>query len=689
MSIDLSEEAGYLNGLKVVLKKAADKLLGTTNYYSDRYQEYARYLWEHQNEFDEYEEKFNRQLSDGLVDAGENTKKQLYRIMKMLDSPYFARIDFLMQDEAEEMKVYIGKFSFWDIKSPYEVFDWRAPIASMYYEFEDGDAYYDAPEGRISGVIRNKRQYKIAGGVLQYVLESSVSIEDEILQRELSQSSDHRMKDIVTTIQKEQNRLIRNESSDVLVIQGVAGSGKTSIALHRIAYFLYRYRNEITSANFLVISPNGIFVDYISNVLPELGEENIRSLGMEEIAAGHLPGDMKTERICYQSERFLASVNQAWAERNTYKSTEAFVHELDRYLEHCDAYHFVADDYFYEGGSLERAFLEKRYSRHKNYPVRQRLDDLASAMWEELKTQRKARGWGTSKKEIFDWLMGRYRYNDSLELYRYFYTFIGREDLFVWDEENGLESADIFPLIYVKLYLEGNEMEERIKYLVIDEMQDYAPIQYAVLNKLYPCRKTILGDFYQNVVPFAENSLDFLKGLYPEAQVMEIHKSYRSTCEIMNFAQKIRGQVFIEPVLRHGPEPAVIHSADEEQMRRNILERVEENLALGDGTKLGIICKSHGQAEELFLWLEGRFKMHSRLHLLTFDSAEFYDGVMVTAVSMAKGLEFDQVLIPDADDWNYRTEYDRGLLYVACTRAMHKLELLCGEKESRFLPVKY
>ncbi len=690
MAIDLFEEEQYLKGLTCELRKAADKLLKTTEYYSDKYQEFVRYLWEEQSVFDEYESLFHLRTLDQTVDAGENAKKQLYRICKMLDAPYFARIDFRQQEEAEAMKVYIGKFSFWDIKSPYEVFDWRAPISSMYYEFENGEACYDAPEGRICGVIECKRQYRIQKGILEYALESSISISDEVLQQELSRSSDHKMRDIVATIQKEQNRLIRNETADVLIIQGVAGSGKTSIALHRVAYFLYRYRDEISAENFLIISPNGIFVDFISNVLPELGEENIRNVGMEDIADRYLPREMKTERLCYQSERYQAMLSdEGWLERNAFKGTEEFVCRLDEYLEHCDRCNFAVVDYHYEGGVLEAEFMERRYARQKNLPVRRRLEDIAAAMAEELRVQRKAKGFETHKKNILDWLTARYKHNDPLELYQHFYQYLGREELFVWEEEHGLESADIFPLIYVKLYLEGGTKSEQVKYLLIDEMQDYSPIQYAVLNQLYPGRKTILGDFSQKVVPFVQNSLEFLKQLYPQAQVMEIHKSYRSTCEIMKFAQGMQPGVLVDPVLRHGEEPRVIQCGDGDEVRERILSMCQNVIAAKERAKFGIVCKNYVQAQELYLWLEGRLQMHEQLHLLTYDSDTFYDGIMVTAVSMAKGLEFDEVVIPDGDDWNYHTEYDRGLLYVACTRAMHRLTLLYSSKASRFIPVDY
>lgn len=681
MAVDLKEEGLYLEGLEAELRAEAEKLLEKLHYYSDAAGEHIRYYWESQSDFDGYEELFNQMALQQLVDSGEKSREQFKRIGKMMDSPYFARIDFLQDGEAQVMKAYIGKFSFWNMRSDYEVFDWRAPISSMYYEFEYGDAWYDAPDGKVFGEISLKRQYRIQKGILEHALESSIRIQDEVLQKALSGTSDHRMKDIVATIQKEQNRLIRNEKADVLIVQGVAGSGKTSIALHRIAYFLYRYKDEIASDNFLILSPNGIFVDYISDVLPELGEESVESIEMEDIASRYLPVDLRAERLCFQTERFQEMGDEAWMERNVFKGTAEFVGLLDEYLAYCDAHYFSAADYPYERGVVEGEFIRRNYARRVGMPVRARLREVAGIVEEEIRVQRKVkRGWGIHKKEIYEWLLSRFRHSDALGLYRDFYRHIGREALFVWEEGGELESADIFPLIYVKIYLEGAAVNSRIRYLIVDEMQDYTPIQYAVLNRLYPCRKTILGDFSQRVVPFVGSSMDFLKGLYPGAEVIEVYKSYRSTWEIMEFAKKIQGNIRLEPVERHGEAPRILRCGSVEEERERILEWIGEDAAAGGSVKLGIICKSYALAEELYQWLMGHAAERERLHLLTYDSEEFYDGVMVTAVSMSKGLEFDAVMVPDADRWNYCTAYDRGLLYVACTRAMHRLDLLyCGE----------
>ena len=623
---------------------------------------------------------------DQVVDSGEQTRAQLYRIVKMQDSPYFARIDFQQEGEEAPMQVYIGKFSFWNIRSSYEVFDWRAPIAGMYYEFEYGEAYYDAPIGRVSGRIDCKRQYGIRRGRLEYAFESSVSIGDEILQQELSRTSSDKMKDIVTTIQKEQNRLIRNETADILIIQGVAGSGKTSIALHRVAYFLYRYKKEISAENFLIISPNRIFVDYISEVLQELGEENVRSIGMEEVARQYLPrewkqGRLRLERMCSQTEKFQETDDPAWLERNRFKSTSEFVELLEHFLQECDRTHFSVGDFVYEGGSFPAAEVQRYYERLGALSVYERFREIAKRMAEDLRAQAVR---GVHKQDILEWLMEAYLHNDALELYEEFYAQLGRSELFIRNPEQELEAADIFPLLYVRLYLAGRPENENIKYLVIDEMQDYTPIQYAVLDKLYPCKKTILGDFSQKVVPFSGESREYLERLYPEAQVEKLYKSYRSSYEIIEFARKIAGEVRIEPVRRHGEAPQVVSCRDKHEETAWLLRTIRGLGTDVAGRKIGIICKKEAQAQELYRRLAADAG-EMPLHLLTYDSEEFYEGVMVGAVSMCKGLEFDEVLIPDADCENYSSEYDRGLLYVACTRAMHKLPLLYTGEKSRFL----
>lgn len=685
MTVNMQEEEEQLEGVETELEKEAQRLFQNLQGHSDDYRELARYMWEHQTDFDEYELTFNRLHLDQVVDSGEKAKAQLYRIIKMQDSPYFARIDFRQEGETVPMKVYIGRFSFWNLKSPYEIFDWRAPIAGMYYEFEYGAAQYEAPAGAIAGTISCKRQYGIRRGKLEYALESSVSISDEILQQELAAPSGDRMKDIVTTIQKEQNRLIRNEAAEMLIIQGVAGSGKTSVALHRIAYFLYRYKNEISADDFLIISPNGIFVDYISEVLPELGEEPVRSVSMEEIAEQYfvkkLSGRFRVERMSHPTERFLTTADAAWLERNRFKSTAAFVGLLEEFLRECDRTHFDAKDYRFDGGSIPETEIRKYYDRLGALPLHPRLREMAGRIAEDIRAQGKR----ANKQDILEWLLESCHHRDAMELYAEFYEWLGREELYIRDPEQEMEAADVFPLLYVSLFLAGRPENGNIRYLVVDEMQDYSPVQYAVLDRLYPCRKTFLGDFSQKVIPFSEEGTAYLRQLYPEAEIESLYKSYRSSYEIMEFARQFAGDIRLEAVKRHGEVPEVIACADGVEESARLLAALRESLAEEKESRVGIICKTQVQAEDLYIRLKQELKDGEKLCLLTYDSKEFSAGVTVGAVALCKGLEFDRVLIPDVDDENYSSEYEKGLLYVACTRAMHRLTLLYTGVKSRLL----
>ncbi len=680
-----AEEEAYLKTVERELAGEAEKLSGRVQGYQRDQEEFARYLWERKSDFDGYEAIFNRQELERVAQAGENTVLKLRRTLKMMDSPYFARIDFTENGADVPEPVYIGKYAFWEMGADCTIYDWRSPIAGMYYEFEYGPASYEAPEGRISGRIHLKRQYGIQKGRLEYAIESSLRIEDELLKKELAKSHGGKMRDIVATIQKEQNQLVRNETADVLIIEGVAGSGKTSIALHRIAYFLYRYRKEITADNFLILSPNGVFIDYISGVLPELGERNIRNVELSDLGEAYLPGHIRAEDPSGQTERFLSAQDEAWKRRVCFKSTPEFVDSLDRYLEECDRRNFRKKKYVYEEGFLPAEFIYKLYEVRRNLPVYERLREMAQVMAEELRIHRKYTGPGSRQNEIERWLLGQYRDGTALALYQGFYRWLGEEELFCPGERGRLEAADIFPLIYVRLYLEGNPQKRDVRYLIIDEMQDYTPIQYAVLNRLFPCKKTILGDFSQNLVPFAPRSSDFMKKLYPKAQLVSIRKSYRSTYEIMQFARRIRNSGQMEVVKRHGEDVALIACADEEEERRRVLELLGAGKdRMGDGpSRTGVLARDFCQAKAWHAFLKKH--LGAEVNLLTIDQKEFYEGITVAAISLVKGLEFDEVILPDVCREQYDTEYHRSLLYVACTRATRKLSLLWAGEQSPLL----
>lgn len=267
-----------------------------------------------------------------------------------------------------------------------------------------------------------------------------------------------------------------------------------------------------------------------------------------------------------------------------------------------------------------------------------------------------------------------------LALYKDFYRYINAPQMLVLPEKNMLEWDDVFPFLYLLAAFEGLDENRTVKHLVIDEMQDYTPIQYAALNMIYPCRKTILGDFGQVLNPCHLHTLDDLKALYEDAEYVTLNRSYRSTCEIMSYANAICQQPCLEMIERHGPVPQTVccesDSAELEFLSQKICE-----FEAGSNASLGIVVKTNNDAEKLFDILS---QSHN-VNLLTADSTRFSSGVSVTSIQMAKGLEFDEVLVPGASNTKYDDDFDRHLLYIACTRAMHKLTISYAGEPSRFL----
>lgn len=662
--INLESEKKYLEDLQNQLLKKIDQLNVKTNEYSTGFYKSMKYLWENRSEMDRMEIFSNQQSINQIVSLGEITVDSLKRIKHLVESPYFARIDFC-EDEKDVNKIYIGRFTFKDDNHIFWVYDWRSPIAGMYYEYEIGSAFYDSPAGRIYGEITKKRQYKIKNGVLEYALESSMNINDEILQRELSVTSEKKMKNIIATIQKEQNRIIRNEHTGTLVIQGVAGSGKTSIALHRVAFLLYRYKGAIKAENIVILSPNKVFANYISDVLPELGEQPIVQLGIEEIAKELLTEDISFQESVDKKSEINKDIDLI--KRDEFKSTMKFLQLLDDYLTYADGAYFQAKDYCYGKYRIDKEFMKRFFINRRNKSVKERLQELSEEISVRIKEMDVIEHKGPSSKTVFKRIQLMYKFSNSTQLYEDFYSYIHQPEMVKMQR---LENADVFPLIYIKLYFEGIERDNTIQHLVIDEMQDYTPIHYAVINRIYPCQKTILGDLGQNINPFSTITIDDFRLLYPGMSYFEISKSYRSSYEIIQFAKTLNKWQKIEPIPRHGEKVKIIECDNKEKQNLRIMYEIEK-FNTSTLVSLGIICKDQIHAEAFYKTISGKFVAN----LLNSDSTQYSEGITISTVLMAKGLEFDQVIVPDVDNVNYCSEYDRNLLYVSCTRAMHALTI--------------
>lgn len=672
------QEKEYLKQIISFLKKVIGNTDASVKDHVDTLAEYKDYIWSNKD-IDPHEIRSMRESILNHFAMGESVINKHKRLTKILAIPYFGRIDFLEKKEnSKVMPTYIGIHTFYDPESRATlIHDWRAPVSSMFYDHELGEAGYRSPSGEIKGVISLKRQYRIRGGKMEFMIESALTVHDDILQKELSSNADDKMKNIVATIQREQNQIIRNEDIRTLIIQGVAGSGKTSIALHRIAYLLYTFRDSISSKDILIISPNKVFSDYISNVLPELGEETVPETSMEQILSGVLEHKYKYQTYFGLVNELLEKPSSSLIDRIAYKASFGFISELDKFILHIENTYFKAADVkLTKYITIPAPFIEEQYLRFNRYPIRRRFDAMADYMLDMLKIQYAftvtTAGRNLLKKEIRLMFAG----NNDIQVYKDFFKWTNNPGMFKMRKGHTLEYSDLAPLAYLHLALEGNGNQPfRVKHLLIDEMQDYSPIQYKVIQKLFPCRKTVLGDAGQSVNPYGSSTAETIQKSLTASEIMKLCKSYRSTFEITDFAQKIHPNAELEPVARHGEKPQILQFGSAVEELSGIMGLISTYRKSGYKS-LGIICKTEQQAREMADMLKS---YANDISFLSSQSSAFVQGIVITSAHMAKGLEFDEVIIPQTDERNYRSEIDKSMLYVAVTRAMHRLTLTFHE----------
>lgn len=672
------QEKEYLKQIISFLKKVIGNTDASVKDHVDTLAEYKDYIWSNKD-IDPHEIRSMRESILNHFALGESVINKHKRLTKILAIPYFGRIDFLEKKEnSKVMPIYIGIHTFYDPESRATlIHDWRAPVSSMFYDHELGEAGYRSPSGEIKGVISLKRQYRIRGGKMEFMIESALTVHDDILQKELSSNADDKMKNIVATIQREQNRIIRNEDIRTLIIQGVAGSGKTSIALHRIAYLLYTFRDSISSKDILIISPNKVFSDYISNVLPELEEETVPETSMEQILSGVLEHKYKYQTYFGLVNELLEKPSSSLINRIAYKASFGFISELDKFILHIENTYFKAADVkLTKYITIPAPFIEEQYLRFNRYPIRRRFDAMADYMLDMLKIQYTftvtTTGRNLLKKEIRLMFAG----NNDIQVYKDFFKWTNNPGMFKMRKGHTLEYSDLAPLAYLHLALEGNGNQPfRVKHLLIDEMQDYSPIQYKVIQKLFPCRKTVLGDAGQSVNPYGSSTAETIQKSLTASEIMKLCKSYRSTFEITDFAQKIHPNAELEPVARHGEKPQILQFGSAVEELSGIMGLISTYRKSGYKS-LGIICKTEQQARKMADMLKS---YANDISFLSSQSSAFVQGIVITSAHMAKGLEFDEVIIPQTDERNYRSEIDKSMLYVAVTRAMHRLTLTFHE----------
>ena len=659
-------------------------------------------------------QKRNHEFERKLVDKYEN----------MLSSPYFARMDFKEEGEEKAEKCYIGISTLINEDFDFLIYDWRARISSMFYDYEIGDAYYKCPEGIVNGKITLKRQYKISHGKLHYMFDSSIKIDDEMLQDILSKSSDNKMKAIIATIQKEQNKAIRNEKYKNLIVQGPAGSGKTSVALHRIAYLLYKHRDSITSKNIVIFSPNNIFNDYISNVLPQLGEDNMLQTTFKDYMHKTLGDVVGKEDYWEMMEYIFGDKSKPFYHIRIkglkFKSSTEFVDLLKVYLKHLEKISMDFRDITLRGETIisSAEIQELFYKDYKSLPLKRKLEKLRqrilyliepyeNRLVDKAVKEAEESGEHLDKSEIVK--VSKFKVGleikaivneveektkfDLMDCYKAFYedieSFLSMANI-KYDKESireikrytlenlrakKINYEDQVALLFIKGTVGGIPKTEEVKYVIIDEAQDYSPLQYEIFNELFnKANKTILGDISQSINPYMNvgsynNVVNILKD--HDTSIINLTKSYRSTAEITKFSRKILSEeIHDEYVERSGDWPKVIGLLNEEAINEKIVEEVKIHKDNGHNS-IGIITKNAHEAQRVYNYLKDRVDVK----IIVNEDDEYINDVLVIPAYLAKGLEFDVVMIYNASELRYRDKEDRLLLYTACTRALHVLNV--------------
>lgn len=685
----------------------------------------------------------------------------LERLAKLSNSPYFGRVDFRYRLFDEEEKIYIGISSFLDDETgEFLVYDWRAPISSLFYDHLPGKANYEAPGGLIEGELVRKRQYEIRHGKLQYLFDTGVMIGDEILKEVLGREAEPVMHSIVASIQREQNQIIRNDGKKVLLVQGVAGSGKTSVALQRIAYLLYRYRNQLRSENMLLFSPNPLFKEYVSKVLPELGEVNMLQTTLYEYMESRLGKTVKLEHPFAQLEALMDVRKGEEDERHIrqagirFKGTHLFYNLITRYAELLKREGMLFKEISFRGEVLFSAetLANFFYGLEENLTLNARMEKLSEWLLKELRAKEEEfqkHRWVDEELQLLSTEAYQEAYKNYMKTHKQRHTFddfqeeekflrrmivkrhlkrirrrikekrivnllglyrqlfeedrffdaaaqglplpeemakIRRESLAILVERSELPFEDAPALLFLKEWVEGFRIYPTIRHVVVDEAQDYSPFHFQWLRRIFPhATFTILGDENQTISlhtsMMAPENVRWIEEKEKDVARFTMRKSYRSTKEIVLFSGRILGdRGGIEPFERHGETPQIFQVPSPGELARGIARSVKELQEKGAGT-IAILCKTEAEAKEA----EVRLSEWVSLQRITRDTRRLSRGVLVLPIYLAKGVEFDAVILYNASEERYWQEFERNLLYTGCMRALHYLQLFSVGSFSPFL----
>ncbi|MGL5765471.1 MAG: HelD family protein [Sarcina sp.] len=672
-----------------------------------------RLLWDSIKELDEIEvQHFNQSLA--MQEKLYIKNRERIKILRnQLNAPYFSRIDFKEEGENPE-SIYIGVSSVMEDDFDFLVLDWRSPISNMFYDFEMGPAFYTTPNGEIHGEITLNRQYNIKNGEIKFIHENNSSIHDEALLSVLGGNTSDKMKNIVSSIQKKQNEIIRNDKTKVLLIQGVAGSGKTSIAMHRAAFLLYKYRKTLRADDILIFSPNDVFSEYISEVLPGLGESNISETTLEDFYTSFLPRIYNYEKKNDYLEYIYSNKEKNKEARNLsmkFKNSLEFSNILESFCNNLDTILPKFKDIVFDNKTIvtRKKVSEVFQVKFKNVPFMDRIDSLKGNLFAQVETKyfvqaknKNASDFGYNpfdhgdniqsylKEEVSKMVDSMFESLNPVEIYKMLWLKLNKErkdidniiDITLKSiEESTILYEDIIPILYIRMHMDGFKNYNKIKHLIIDECQDYSPLFYKMVNKIFKGASfTILGDVNQKISKDTNiDKKEDIELIFGEenTEIVSLTKSYRSTFDITEFSKNILefGEP-VEGVERRGLPPQVLENVDVNSTILSLIEDIHKEAL----ESIAIITKTSSHAKELYEELKDKIK---DLNLIIDDNSHYSKGITIIPSYIAKGLEFDSVIVPDME--SYTKDSERNLLYTVCTRALHSLYLLSKGKKSNLL----
>lgn len=657
------------------LKELEQKSQRIDTMLNDSNKEYFEYLNRNANKIndDDFVEIINMQSRlDDLQDDTIDMTKSINICKKMLNKPYFASI-LLHDSEGDSETYYIGLNSLAKNEDEYQVVDWRSPIASIFYDVENGKCQIKTKSSVLNCYLDRKRQFGISNGNLDYYIDSDINIEDDILKVALAKNTSNQMKSIVETIQKEQNSVIRGDEYTNMIVQGVAGSGKTAIALHRIAYLLYKMKGKVTADNIKFISPNNAFSSYISTVLPDLAEDDIDKVQIDELARNYLKNHCIVEKKFEQIERLVLTQN---LNEYKYKTSLEFLQELIDYAHKNYIDNFDIQDFDVNVTTISRQkILELFFGKYKDRDLFTRLkwitDNVFDLYFYRVKSVDKTLRY---KQFIFMQLYKSIKNKNCVKAYM---NFLAEKGLKLELVGNKVKNEDVYGILFFKMFIYGLDKFENVKHLLIDEMQDYSAVQMYILHNLFDCTYTMLGDFNQTLCPesskILQNNLD--KILDEKSVHVELNKTYRSSRQIVEFYNKVGNKTNVNYVSRDGEPVEFVKTQKDSEV--GVLQDLIAKYKAKGYNSIAIITKTNKQAS----LLAEQFEQAGIIINLIDDNTDKYNNdVCIISIYNSKGLEFDGVIVYNVGE-DYSSDIDKNLLYIACTRALHKLTLTCNENE--------